>query len=56
MCMDGKRSKKQELRQLKAILRICTENAPVILKDQNKRIANKIKDLSKKRGKRKKNV
>jgi len=47
--MKAKRPLKQELRHLKAILKICEENAPDLLKDQNKRIRSKIKALSSKR-------
>lgn len=44
--MGTKRSVKTELDQLKTILSICKRNAPNILKDQNTRIAKKIKELS----------
>jgi hypothetical protein len=50
--MGVKRSKKTELDQLKIILEICKRNAPDTLKDQNERIAKKIKELSKKGKKR----
>lgn len=46
--MSAKRSVKTELDQLKAILSICKRNAPDTLRDQNIRIAKKIKELSNK--------
>jgi hypothetical protein len=45
--MGAKRSVKTELDQLKIILSICKRNAPDTLRDQNTRIAKKIKELSK---------
>ena len=45
--MSDKKERLRELDHLAAILRICKRNAPTILKDQNERIANKIKDLIK---------
>ena len=51
--MSEKKERLKELDHLAAILRICKRNAPTILKDQNERIANKIKDLIKVHLKRK---
>lgn len=45
--MSDKKERLRELNHLAAILRICSKNAPTILKEQNERIANKIKDLIK---------
>jgi hypothetical protein len=43
--VNNRKAIKEELRHLEAIVRICKQNAPDMLHEQNSRIANEIKSL-----------